>query len=125
MFSGAIDGVGFLLSRAAGQEVKNIHLPESIYATDQNEFQSKIMIPLEKICKNCPKPLDSPLQIRGGITDFFQSVSLPTRTSTYWKKSAKISKLRYQIMVRQHHLMVVLRFANHRSVPHNNMYIFH
>ncbi len=67
--SATIEIIEFLLPRA-GQEVKNIHLPESIYATDRNEFQSKIMIPLEKICKNCPKPVSELLKIKGGITDF-------------------------------------------------------
>ncbi|MFH1088430.1 MAG: hypothetical protein V1719_01145, partial [Patescibacteria group bacterium] len=45
-------------------------LPKSIYATDRNEFQSKIMIPLKKICKNCPKPMSELLKVKGGITDF-------------------------------------------------------
>jgi len=67
--SATIEIVEFLLPRA-GQEIKNINLPESIYATDRNEFQSKIMIPLEKICKGCVEPLSSPLHIKGGITDF-------------------------------------------------------
>ena len=67
--SATIEIIEFLLPRA-GQEVKNINLPESIYATDRNEFQSKIMIPLEKICKNCPKPISELLKIKGGITDF-------------------------------------------------------
>ncbi|MFA5967117.1 MAG: hypothetical protein WC805_01185 [Patescibacteria group bacterium] len=67
--SATIEIIEFLLPRA-GQEVKNIHLPESIYAADRNEFQSKIMIPLEKICKNCPNPIADLLEIKGGITDF-------------------------------------------------------
>ncbi|MFH0912311.1 MAG: hypothetical protein V1807_01495 [Patescibacteria group bacterium] len=51
-----------------GRKIRNNELPRSTYATNRNEFQSKIMIPLNKTLKDLSK---NPLfELHGGITEF-------------------------------------------------------
>lgn len=65
--SATIEIIESLLNKPS-RKIRNNELPCSVYATDRNEFQSKIMIPLNKTLKNSSK---NPLfELHGGITEF-------------------------------------------------------
>lgn len=58
-----------VLIKRCGQAVKNSDLPESTYAQDRNELQSKIITPLNQaLMKRLGRRL--PVKITGGVTEF-------------------------------------------------------
>lgn len=58
-----------ILMKQCGKAVKNTDLPESIYANDRNELQSKIITPLNQtLVKRLGRRL--PVKITGGVTEF-------------------------------------------------------
>jgi len=57
-----------------GREVKNDKLPDSTYAEDRNEFQSKIISPLNKVLRQ-KLGKDLPLVIHGSLEEFHVKIS--------------------------------------------------
>lgn len=66
-----------------GKSVKNTRLPESSYTADRNEFQSKIVSPLNKVLrKELNKEL--PIEIHGGFDDFTVKLSAELPFSVHY-----------------------------------------